>query len=86
MIYTLTLNPAIDYVVGLDTLHPGTINRLDRAQVVCGGKGINVSTMLHRLGADTTALGFAAGFTDKRWYRVWRQTASPAALLHCPQA
>lgn len=63
MIYTLTLNPAIDYVVGLNHLQPGQINRLDRAQVVYGGKGINVSTMLGNLGIASTALGFIAGFT-----------------------
>ena len=84
MIYTLTLNPAIDYVVGLDTLHPGTINRLDRAQVVCGGKGINVSTMLHRLGADTTALGFAAGFTGQALVQGLKADGIPCRFIRLP--
>ena len=65
MIYTLTLNPALDYVVSLDSLTPGGLNRLRQTQIVWGGKGINVSTMLHRLGVKSIALGFAAGFTGQ---------------------
>ena len=63
MIYTVTLNPAIDYVVGLDTLTAGAVNRCSRENIEFGGKGINVSRMLHSLGIETTALGFIAGFT-----------------------
>jgi 1-phosphofructokinase len=63
MVYTVTLNPAIDYVVGLDTLEPGAINRNRREQIQFGGKGINVSNVLRCLGVDTVALGFVAGFT-----------------------
>ena len=65
MIYTLTLNPALDYVVSLDSLTPGGLNRLRQTQIVCGGKGINVSTMLHRLGVKSITLGFAAGFAPE---------------------
>ena len=64
MIYTLTLNPAIDYVVQLD--HPltsGAINRIHAEVFQFGGKGINVSNVLRTLGQPTTALGFIAGFT-----------------------
>ena len=64
MIYTLTLNPAIDYVVQLDRpLTPGTINRSHYEDFQFGGKGINVSNVLRTLGQNTTALGFIAGFT-----------------------
>lgn len=64
MIYTLTLNPAIDYVVQLDTpLTPGAINRTHLEVFQFGGKGINVSNVLRALGLPTTALGFIAGFT-----------------------
>lgn len=64
MIYTVTLNPALDYVIGLsDPLTPGEINRAKTEDIVFGGKGINVSTILHNLGVDTKALGFTAGFT-----------------------
>lgn len=65
MIYTVTFNPAIDYVVFLDTLRSGEINRTAREAVQFGGKGINVSVMLSRLGVRSTALGFAAGFTGE---------------------
>ena len=50
MIYTLTLNPAIDYVIGLENFGEGKINRTNRENVYAGGKGINVSTMLKNLG------------------------------------
>ena len=64
MIYTVTFNPAIDYVVQLDReLQLGAINRNRAEYVQFGGKGINVSGVLHTLGQDTVALGFIAGFT-----------------------
>ena len=50
MIYTVTFNPAIDYVVWLDGLRPGAVNRARRELIQFGGKGINVSVMLGRLG------------------------------------
>lgn len=65
MIYTVTLNPAVDYVVGLDKLVPGAVNRCIREDIQFGGKGINVSRVLHNLGVETTALGFVAGFTGQ---------------------
>ena len=66
MIYTLTLNPAIDYVVQLDTpLAGGAINRSQGEAYQFGGKGINVSNVLRALGMPTTALGFVAGFTGQ---------------------
>ncbi len=64
MIYTVTFNPAIDYVVRLNgPLVPGEINRAVSEDFQFGGKGINVSNMLRTLGMETTALGFIAGFT-----------------------
>ncbi|MBR0381976.1 MAG: 1-phosphofructokinase [Eubacterium sp.] len=65
MIYTVTFNPALDYVVFLDGLNPGDINRSVRESIFYGGKGINVSTILNTLGLETSALGFIAGFTGK---------------------
>ena len=65
MIYTVTLNPAIDYVVFLDGFKTGGLNRAKRESVVFGGKGINVSAMLTELGLRTRALGFLAGFTGQ---------------------
>ncbi|SMF18726.1 1-phosphofructokinase [Paenibacillus barengoltzii J12] len=63
MIYTLTLNPSIDYIVEVDRLQLGGLNRMNRDLKLPGGKGINVSRILKRLGADTTAMGFLGGFT-----------------------
>lgn len=63
MIYTVTFNPAIDYILHLDKLNIGEINRSNSEQVINGGKGINVSTVLKNLGVENTALGFCAGFT-----------------------
>ena len=65
MIYTVTFNPALDYVVFLDNLKLGDVNRSTRESIFYGGKGINVSTILNTLGLETTALGFVAGFTGK---------------------
>lgn len=63
MIYTVTLNPAIDYLINLDNLEIGRINRVEDEKVYAGGKGINVSNMLKQLGHENTALGFISGFT-----------------------
>ncbi|MBQ2667651.1 MAG: 1-phosphofructokinase [Clostridia bacterium] len=65
MIYTVTLNPAVDYVISLDRLSAGQINRTQTEAVVFGGKGINVSLMLKALHTESTALGFVAGFTGE---------------------
>ena len=62
MIYTVTFNPAIDYVVHFDHLRSGEINRNRSEEFQFGGKGINVSNVLRTLGFDTVALGFVAGF------------------------
>lgn len=63
MIYTVTFNPALDYVVKVDHFALGTVNRTMREDVYYGGKGINVSAVLANLGFSSTALGFVAGFT-----------------------
>lgn len=66
MIYTVTFNPAIDYVVRMSSeLLPGMTNRSDSEECYFGGKGINVSTILKNLGIENTALGFTAGFTGR---------------------
>ena len=63
MIYTVTFNPSIDYIVRLEQFTPGEINRVNYEQILPGGKGINVSIVLKNLGHDSAALGFLAGFT-----------------------
>lgn len=63
MIYTVTFNPAIDYVVRMDEIIPGAVNRTRGEEVFYGGKGINVSVVMRNMGVENTALGFIAGFT-----------------------
>lgn len=65
MIYTVTFNPAIDYVVHADDMQVGAVNRSRQEEVYFGGKGINVSVVLHELGLASKALGFVAGFTGE---------------------
>ena len=65
MVYTVTLNPALDYVIHIEDFQTGEINRTQREEIQFGGKGINVSTVLSRLGVENTALGFLAGFTGQ---------------------
>lgn len=65
MVYTVTFNPAIDYVVHTDEMTVGNVNRLKSEQMYCGGKGINVSFVLSELGIASKALGFVAGFTGR---------------------
>ncbi len=63
MIYTVTFNPCLDYVVNVDTLTLGAVNRASRETVMAGGKGVNVSIVLKNLGHASCAWGFLAGFT-----------------------
>ena len=63
MIYTVTFNPSLDYIVSIDQFKTGITNRTDSELIVPGGKGLNVSTVLHNLGIKSIALGFTAGFT-----------------------
>ena len=65
MIYTVTLNPSIDYIVRLDKFVSGVTNRTTAEEYYYGGKGINVSLVLAELDIDSTAYGFVAGFTGK---------------------
>ncbi len=65
MVYTITLNPALDYEVLVDGFQAGGLNRTSQEHLHFGGKGVNVSTVLHNLGVETTALGFVAGFTGR---------------------
>lgn len=65
MIYTVTLNPSIDYVVRLDSLVTGITNRTTSEEYYFGGKGINVSCVLAELDLESTAFGFVAGFTGE---------------------
>lgn len=65
MIYTVTFNPAIDYVMHIPEMNAGMVNRSEREEIYFGGKGINVSFVLMELGIKSKALGFVAGFTGE---------------------
>ena len=65
MIYTVTFNPSLDYIVSVEDFKLGLTNRTSSELILPGGKGINVSTVLGNLGIENTALGFLAGFTGK---------------------
>ena len=82
MIYTVTFNPAIDYVVHLDRLKPGEINRNEAEEFQFGGKGINVSNVLRTLGLDTAALGFVAGFIGEGFEKGLEEMGLKTDLIH----
>lgn len=69
MIYTVTFNPSLDYIVSVDDFQLGMTNRTSSELMLPGGKGINVSTVLGNLGIASTALGFVAGFTGNEIVR-----------------
>lgn len=86
MIYTVTFNPAIDYVIHVgDGLHPGTINRTTAEDFQFGGKGINVSGVLKTLGLDSVALGFVAGFTGCALEEGLQAQGLATELIHVQQ-
>lgn len=65
MIYTVTFNPSLDYIIKVDNLKLGEVNRTIKEDIYAGGKGINVSIVLKNLGFESKALGFIAGFTGE---------------------
>ena len=65
MIYTITFNPALDYILKVDNFEIGKINRTEAEKILPGGKGLNVSIVLKNLGFENTALGFIGGFTGE---------------------
>ncbi len=73
MIYTVTFNPSLDYIVSVEDFRLGLTNRTSSEQILPGGKGINVSTVLKNLGLESVALGFTAGFTGEEIARELRE-------------
>ena len=65
MIYTVTFNPSLDYIVDVPDFQAGQLNRTRCEKILPGGKGINVSIVLKNMGHDSTALGFTGGFTGR---------------------
>lgn len=82
MVYTVTFNPAIDYVVKLPQLCPGTINRNTAEDYQFGGKGINVSCVLKELGVASVALGFVAGFTGEGLEKGLQEQGIATRFVH----
>lgn len=70
MIYTVSFNPSLDYIVSMNGFELGKTNRTTKEQILAGGKGINVSTVLSNLGIENVALGFIAGFTGQELKRM----------------
>lgn len=66
MVYTVTFNPSLDYIVSVNDFQMGMTNRTCAEQMLPGGKGINVSTVLYNLGIETKALGFSAVLQVRR--------------------
>lgn len=82
MIYTVTFNPALDYVVRVDSFTLGAVNRTVQEHIFYGGKGINVSAVLANLGYDNTALGFVAGFTGEEIERGAKTLGFGSDFIH----
>lgn len=85
MIYTITFNPALDYIVSVENFQMGLTNRTDREVLLPGGKGINVSIVLQNLGLESTALGFVAGFTGEEIKRRLEETGCRTEFITIPE-
>lgn len=84
MIYTVTLNPAIDHVVHLGEVRPGEVNRSNAEEMFVGGKGINVSAVLSELDIGSVVLGFTAGFTGQAIEQGVREMGLTSELIRLP--
>ena len=85
MVYTVTFNPALDYVVRMEAFRAGDINRTRSEEVQFGGKGINVSTVLSHLGVENVALGFLAGFTGQALEEGLRKNGIRTDFIWLPE-
>ncbi len=84
MIYTVTFNPSLDYIVSVEDFKLGMTNRTATELMLPGGKGINVSIVLRQLGLDNTALGFVAGFTGEEIIRNLKEYGIQADFIRIP--
>lgn len=83
MVYTITFNPAIDYIAHVDNLQLGKTNRTTKELFHAGGKGINVAIVLNRLGIYTKAISFVGGFTGNALVEMLQQENIPMDCIHC---
>lgn len=84
MVYTVTFNPALDYVIHTDEIIPGETNRSKSEHILLGGKGINVSVVLESLGIHSTVMGFCAGFTGKEIIRRVKEHGCSCNFIEIP--
>ena len=82
MIYTVTFNPSLDYIVTVNDFMTGIVNRTSKEIIFPGGKGINVSMVLKNLGCENTALGFMAGFTGREIIRLLEEKGISTDFIH----
>ncbi|MDO5118817.1 MAG: 1-phosphofructokinase [Coriobacteriales bacterium] len=82
MIYTVTFNPSLDYIIRVDNLELGKVNRVNYENILPGGKGVNVSIVLGNLGHKSTALGFTAGFTGAEIEASMRNYGAECDFIH----
>ncbi|MBP7320508.1 MAG: 1-phosphofructokinase [Lachnospiraceae bacterium] len=85
MIYTITFNPALDYIVSVRDYAMGKTNRTDEEEIMAGGKGVNVSIVSHNLGIENTALGFVAGFTGEEISRRLKVLGCSTDFIELPE-
>lgn len=85
MIYTLTCNPALDWMMRLDSFEEGKTNRAQADALILGGKGINVSQMLQNLEVPTCAWGFMGGTTGEALYSLVAARSIPSQFIHVAQ-
>lgn len=81
MIYTVTFNPSLDYIIGVDHFKLGQVNRTKSEVIFPGGKGINVSMVLKNMGIDSVALGFCGGFTGEEFVRLIQEKGIKTELI-----
>lgn len=84
MIYTVTFNPSLDYSIQVDQFQIGQLNRTSAESIQVGGKGINVSVVLTRMGIPNVALGFVAGFTGEYIQNGMKELGCDTDFIHLP--
>ena len=85
MIYTVTFNPSIDYIVSIDDFQLGKTNRTVTELMLPSGKGINVSIVLQNLGIESTAIGFTAGFVGEEIKRLAKEAGYRCDFIDIPE-
>lgn len=81
MFYTLTCNPSLDYLMEVQRLKVGQVNRSKRSRIVAGGKGLNVAIVLKNFGEEVKALAVTAGFTGEEWLRLVKEENVPVEVV-----